>query len=137
MLLYILLPNALIVAIAVIYLVYHFCKKRACSSSRVKNLNTVELALLVLHAVCGPFVAALLTGDAEGFLAMTLTFFVSLPLSIGSFMVGIRRLHDLNRTGWFMLLVFIPVVNLIFAIYLLFFKGTEGYNNYGADPLQF
>ena len=112
------------------------------TEGRLNRLPYLKYMAILFVASCivnvlVPFVAALLTGDAEGFLAMTLTFFVSLPLSIGSFMVGIRRLHDLNRTGWFMLLVFIPIVNLLFAIYLLFFKGTEGYNNYGADPLQF
>jgi uncharacterized membrane protein YhaH (DUF805 family) len=46
----------------------------------------------------------------------------------------IRRLHDLNKTGWFCLLNFVPFVSLLFHIYLLFFPGTAGENNYGAVP---
>ena len=40
---------------------------------------------------------------------------------------GIRRLHDLNRSGWFILLAFLPLVNVIMIIYLLAARGkVEG-----------
>lgn len=56
-------------------------------------------------------------------------------LLISSLMLSIRRLHDLNKTGWFVLLNFIPVVNFFWGLYLLFAKGTIGPNDYGPDPL--
>lgn len=40
---------------------------------------------------------------------------------------GVKRIHDTNKTGWFIL---IPLYNLI----LLFSKGTIGSNEYGIDP---
>ena len=49
---------------------------------------------------------------------------------------GVRRLHDLNKSGWFFLLFFIPIVNFFFMIYFGFFKGTDGTNDYGPDPLK-
>ncbi len=40
---------------------------------------------------------------------------------------GVRRLHDLNRSGWYLLLAFIPLVNLVIILYLLFAPGkVEG-----------
>lgn len=45
--------------------------------------------------------------------------------------VGIRRLHDLNRTGWMYLLLFVPLVGFIFALYMIFAAGTPGENDYG------
>lgn len=81
--------------------------------------------------------AALLTGNAEGTLAKILSVIVTLPLSLGSIMIAIRRLHDLNRSGWFLLAGIIPVLNVILVIYMLFFKGTDGANKYGADPLEY
>lgn len=48
---------------------------------------------------------------------------------------AIRRLHDLNKNGWFYLLFLIPVVGFFFFIYFGFFKGTDGPNQYGPDPL--
>lgn len=49
--------------------------------------------------------------------------------------LGIKRLHDLDRSGWWYLLCLIPLVNIIMAIYLLFFKGSEGANRFGNNPL--
>lgn len=50
--------------------------------------------------------------------------------------MAIRRLHDMNRTGWWMLAVFIPLIGgFALMIFLLFVKGTEGDNKYGRDPL--
>lgn len=43
-----------------------------------------------------------------------------------------RRLHDLNQSGWFMLLMLLPVINLVFILYLLFASGTKGPNTYGV-----
>ena len=50
-------------------------------------------------------------------------------------MLGIRRCHDLDKSGWFYLLIFIPIVNFFVALYLLFAIGTIGPNQYGPDPL--
>lgn len=55
---------------------------------------------------------------------------------VASIMMLARRLHDLDKSGWWMLLLFVPLVNILFYIYILFFKGTEGPNQYGEDPLQ-
>lgn len=51
------------------------------------------------------------------------------------FSLNVRRCHDLNKSGWWLLLLFIPFVNFLFVLYLLFAKGTEGFNRFGANPL--
>lgn len=48
-----------------------------------------------------------------------------------------KRLNDLNATGWFILLYFIPYVNFIFLLYLFYEEGTFGVNKYGNDPKEF
>ena len=58
-----------------------------------------------------------------------------LPVIISSYMLMIRRLHDVNLSGFFVLLNFVPIVNLGLFLYLLCKKGTEGENDYGPDPL--
>ena len=52
-----------------------------------------------------------------------------------SIMFAKRRLNDLNRSGWWFLLFLIPIVNLLLAIYVLFFPGTDGDNNFGPAPV--
>jgi uncharacterized membrane protein YhaH (DUF805 family) len=46
----------------------------------------------------------------------------------------IKRLHDMNFSGWFSLVSFIPLINLFFGLYVLFKDGTAGSNQYGEDP---
>ncbi|MCT4594041.1 MAG: DUF805 domain-containing protein [Anaeromicrobium sp.] len=48
----------------------------------------------------------------------------------------IKRSHDLNKSGSFILLCLIPLVNLYPSIVLTFVKGTDGPNQYGEDPLS-
>lgn len=47
---------------------------------------------------------------------------------------GVKRLHDLNKTGWMILICLIPIVGWIFSLYMLFADGTVGPNQYGEDP---
>ena len=48
---------------------------------------------------------------------------------------GKRRLNDLNRSGWWMLLLIVPLVNFAFMIYLICFGGSEASNNFGPAPV--
>ena len=51
------------------------------------------------------------------------------------FSLHVRRFHDLGMSGWYMLSLFIPVVNLImFIFYLLLTPGEENSNKYGEVP---
>lgn len=59
---------------------------------------------------------------------------VSLVLFIPGFAVAVRRLHDTNRSGWFLLLLLIPFIGFIILIVFLITEGTRGPNIYGPDP---
>ena len=65
-----------------------------------------------------------------------LEFILVVVFLIAAVPLKIRRLHDLDRSGWWVLPVFVPVVHFLFILYLLFWKGTEGPNKYGPDPLE-
>ena len=45
---------------------------------------------------------------------------------------GVKRLHDLDKSGWLILLMFVPIVNALFGLYMLFADGTVGPNQYGC-----
>jgi len=58
----------------------------------------------------------------------------SLATLLPTIAIGVRRLHDIDRTGWWWLIV----LTLIGAILLFIWacmKGTTGPNRYGSDPL--
>lgn len=61
---------------------------------------------------------------------------ISIVAGVSNIMLTIRRLHDMNKSGWWFLLFFIPIVNVIFYLYVYLKKGTTGPNDYGPDPLD-
>lgn len=61
---------------------------------------------------------------------------LSLALIYPGLAVYVKRCHDRGKTGWWCLLLLIPIVGLIWAIVDLgILKGTPGPNDYGPDPL--
>ncbi|WP_196607176.1 DUF805 domain-containing protein [Pectinatus frisingensis] len=66
----------------------------------------------------------------------TLFLILIMLLFVSTFMLSVRRLHDLNHSGWFTVFMVIPILSLIINVYMLFFSGTNGANDYGNDPLE-
>jgi uncharacterized membrane protein YhaH (DUF805 family) len=58
----------------------------------------------------------------------------SLALFLPGLAVAIRRLHDIDRTGWWFLIAF-TIIGLIVLLVFFCMKGTTGPNRYGPDPL--
>ena len=60
-----------------------------------------------------------------------LSMIASLALLLPSLGVSVRRLHDVDKSGWWILIGFIPLIG--FIVLLIFFvkKGTEGENRFG------
>ena len=58
----------------------------------------------------------------------------SLAVFLPSLAVAVRRLHDLDRSGWWILLAFIPVVGAIILIVWACMPGTPGPNRFGLPP---
>ncbi len=83
-------------------------------------------------------VAVVLVGTNPESIASISTFailvFVALYIAFFYFTIifAVRRLHDLNQSGWLWLLFLVPLANIGLALYLLFAPGTQGSNNYGA-----
>jgi uncharacterized membrane protein YhaH (DUF805 family) len=60
----------------------------------------------------------------------------SLAILIPSLAVGVRRLHDTNRSGWWLLIVLVPLIGVIVLLIFMLQGGTQGENRYGGDPKQ-
>jgi uncharacterized membrane protein YhaH (DUF805 family) len=50
--------------------------------------------------------------------------------------VSVRRLHDTDSSGWWILLGLIPFIGIIVLIVWWCLEGSKGYNRFGPDPLQ-
>lgn len=60
----------------------------------------------------------------------------SLAIVIPSIAVGVRRLHDIGKSGWFYLISLIPIIGPIWLIVLFCMDGTPGENAYGPNPKE-
>lgn len=59
---------------------------------------------------------------------------VSLGLILPTLAVTIRRLHDTNRSGWWLFISLVPIIGSIALLVFYCLKGTEGPNKYGGGP---
>jgi uncharacterized membrane protein YhaH (DUF805 family) len=50
---------------------------------------------------------------------------------------GVSRFHDIGWSGWFVLLMFVPLLNLIIFLLLVLIPGQKTGNKYGDPPLLF
>jgi uncharacterized membrane protein YhaH (DUF805 family) len=105
----------------------------------------VALAIVVVEMIIVSvlFGGAALSGDPEQIQAA-----VTAPISIivlfvfgvialwVSLAVAVKRYHDRNKSGWWILIVFVPIIgHLWYLIECGFLRGTPGPNSYGPDPL--
>ena len=83
----------------------------------------------------GTFILGAGMGSAGGSVVGLLIGLAALVASMWfSLAQGVKRLHDLDKSGWLILLMFVPIVNALFGLYMLFADGTVGPNQYGEDP---
>lgn len=91
-----------------------------------------------LFAIAGIFVAAIFLGLGLYFISYIVIGVWSLgliALIIPAFTVSVRRLHDIDFRGWWLLLTFVPFGNLALLV-MYVWPGTQGSNRFGADPLS-
>ena len=67
-----------------------------------------------------------------GYFFLGITLFTLIP----AISAGVRRLHDTNRSGFFLLLSFIPFIGGLVLLFFLVPEGTRGKNRFGSDPLK-
>ena len=86
----------------------------------------IAAALIFVDALIGTFNPQTGMGALSGL--------YSLAVFIPTFAVTVRRLHDTSRTGWWLLLVFLPLIGAIVLLVFMFLDSTSGTNEYGPDP---
>ncbi|GAA0585460.1 DUF805 domain-containing protein [Caenispirillum bisanense] len=83
----------------------------------------VSIILAVVDSVTGTYS----DGAGLGLLGGLYTLAVIIP----SLAVGVRRLHDVDKSGWWLLIAFIPVLGILVLLYFMVIKGSEGDNRFG------
>lgn len=112
--------------------------------SRRKEYWMFALFLVILNMAAAVLLSLALGGaamtDGDGGMmaalggSLLLFTILGLVFLIPSIAVGVRRLHDQDKSGWFILLGFIPYIGAIILLVLFCLDGTPGSNRFGADP---
>lgn len=86
----------------------------------------ISLGLGMIDAATGTF-------SAEGGVGL-LGGLYALAVLVPAIAVSVRRLHDTDRSGWWVLIVLIPLIGPIVLLVFMALDGTPGDNRFGADP---
>ncbi len=92
------------------------------------------LAVLILEIAAGILDYGLFGRSAED--GGPIGALVHLVHLIPGIAIGVRRLHDIDRTGWWMLAYLTLIGGLVIFIFNLL-RGTPGPNRFGPDPLTY
>ncbi len=82
------------------------------------------------------FVESILEAD-NSFIVTLVFFVVAVIVWLIGLSLSVRRWHDLNKSGWWILVNAIPVLGWIYTLVMLgFMPGDQGSNNYGPPPKE-
>lgn len=100
---------------------------------------TLLYAILMIAALVVVGIGAATSGDsgelnALGMLGFSLLGLIVLIFFIPSIAVQVRRFHDQDKSGWFVLLNLIPSIGGLIVLVFMCLEGTRGDNRFGSDP---
>ena len=99
-------------------------------------VGTFYVGAFAYLLLIGSFVPAKASGGYESYAQMSalVALLLLLLAAIAGLSAAVRRVHDHDKTGWFILLGMVPVIGWLFFLFLMLTKGTDGPNSYGSDP---
>ncbi|MDB5513054.1 MAG: hypothetical protein JWR08_2537 [Enterovirga sp.] len=92
----------------------------------------LAVAVFIAVQIVASLLDLILSGSANGILSMV----ASLVVLVASIAVSVKRWHDRDKSGWWYLIIFVPLIGWVWSVVENgFLRGTEGPNRFGPDPL--
>ncbi len=95
-----------------------------------------EYWMFVLFSVIVIVILAIIDAVIFGPGSQVLQWIYQLAVLVPSIAVSVRRLHDIDRSGFWLLLFFLPIIGWIVLLVFACLPGTSGENSYGPDPIR-
>lgn len=110
-------------------------KNYATFSGRATRSEFWWFALFQFIAILIPAIMSITEANSGSFgIFSILQVLISLGLILPSLALSFRRLHDTNRSAWWLLINLVPLIGGIVLLVFYCLKGTEGPNKYGGGP---
>lgn len=111
-------------------------KKYAVFSGRARRKEYWCFGILNALILIGLLVIAktAIRDDVHPIFFLLLFLAYCLAALIPSFAVSVRRLHDIDLSGWFVLFAFVPLLGAIILFILHVIDSNRGVNSYGPNP---
>lgn len=94
----------------------------------------INLILIVALGIVWAIVSAVTRSAGLSILFIALYCLYALAMIIPSLAVSVRRMHDTGRSGWWLLINFVPFIGGIWFLVLTILDGDPGNNAYGPSP---
>lgn len=112
-------------------------KKYAVFSGRARRKEYWMFALFnLIFGLVAMVLDNILGIDMEGIGYGPLYIIYGLGTLIPSIAVGVRRLHDVGKSGWMLLIALIPIIGAIWLLVLFLTDSKPGPNEYGPNPKE-
>lgn len=111
-------------------------KKYAVFSGRARRKEYWMFFLFnIIFAVIASILDGIIGTRGESGIGMIHALY-SLFVLVPGLAVTVRRLHDTDKSGWWIFIVLIPVIGAIWLLILMMMDGTTGENKYGPNPKE-
>jgi uncharacterized membrane protein YhaH (DUF805 family) len=117
-------------------------RKYATFSGRSRRAEywsfTLANIIIMIPLYMLAFGSAIMSGGTEaggplGMVGMAIYVLYAISTLIPGIAVTVRRLHDTGRSGWWLLIGLIPLINLVLLVFM-FLNSQPGSNEYGPNP---
>jgi uncharacterized membrane protein YhaH (DUF805 family) len=117
-------------------LMFQPLKKYAVFEGRARRAEYWQFFVLTLAiSILGQVLIEMFKGvPLLGFVFALALVVVCLGLIVPSLAVGFRRLHDIDKSAWWLLIGLIPLIGVIVLLVFFVLPGTPGPNRFGPDP---
>lgn len=110
-------------------------KKYATFSGRARRKEFWMFVLFNYIFMIALMILTLTIKQSEGIVGILFTLY-SLAVIIPMLAVAVRRLHDVDISGWYLLIGLVPIIGSIILLVKYCSEGTPGTNRYGINPKE-
>ena len=86
----------------------------------------ISIGLVIIDAILGTYSTEMGMGFLSGI--------YSIAIIIPGLAVTVRRLHDTEHSGWWILICLIPLIGVLVLLVFMLLEGNPNENKYGPDP---